>query len=441
MRSLVAAASLALALPAMGTQDQVTSVIGQPAGADSHTVVSVQVNGVSLTGCVATHGSAVVDGNTINVTIARVPQSICTQIVSPWSVPVFVGTLRPGTYTVVAKTAEVPSKTAVATLSVSDAEATFRVDPPVLPLSGGRVRLISGAEPFCHGSDPCLPATVTFDDVPALSSGPGILAVVAPPHAAGAVTVKVTLANGDQFVAVGGLRYYDPAAATIDPAAFERVLVPLVFGSPGAFGSIWTSDLYAHNSGDSEIELPDSPFPTLPCNLPPCDRLIPPSVSVRYPSPESKPFPQGRWIYVPRALSANVQLALRIRDLSRQAESSGTEIPVIHERDFLTGKMAFLNVPASDALLRFRLRMYAGSAQTIFCHLFGRTSVADFSLRLREGSGNLPAYGEIDLEPSLSKMLDSGPYTLEVTAPFPAWGFITVTNNTTQQVTVISPVP
>jgi hypothetical protein len=240
-----------------------------------------------------------------------------------------------------------------------------------------------------------------------------------------------------------------------------RVLVPIYFDRavPGAFGSMWLTQLAIHNAGAEEFVIDT-------CNPPAEDRgcllyldgdeVIEPGETqqrlpgFRYPVNASIP---GRVLHMvsERAGADTVSYQLRVADTSRSALSAGTEVPVVRERDFRTHAAHLLNVP-TDARFRLTFRLYEMNLRD-----------AAFTVRIYDqGSGSLLSSREVRLQPLTPQtriVVEPGFLQLDVAtlisqAAAPAtirfeveprtpgsafWTFVSITNNETQHFTLVTP--
>jgi hypothetical protein len=421
--------------------DTFTGIVLNPRALDSHTALTAVVSGTTTSLC-GQRGTASVSGQTVTLTIATASGGLpCVgiPIAVSWSAPVFIGTLPPGNYDLVTKfgTTEVDRRR----IAVTDAGAPFELRENVGLTTGGGAVTISANETFAAFNT----TAVTFDDQPAtiLSKSVDKVVVSPPPHAAGAVTVKAT-ANGTTLTAVNAFRYVD-ANGPADRAAYEPILIPLVFSGAGLFGSQWTTELWVHNLSDADITQFNGPFTVRFCVVAPCPQPIEANRAVKL---DSVQFPNGRMMFVPRGSADALHFALRVRDLSRQSETHGVEIPVVRERDLRVFPFSLLNVPG-DALFRSRLRVYSiDPPKVVGVRLFTMTNpaqqVAALLLFMDPPTADFPAYGEIDLDPIIRKAGLPGPFRVQIEPSFltvsPAyWAFVSVTNNQTQNVTVVTP--
>jgi hypothetical protein len=440
----------ALLLCAAGAAaDTITGISFTPGPLTSHTAITAVVSGVSGSSCIPSAGKASISGTTI--TLPLVPPSpllVCLTVITKWSVPFFIGTLAPGTYELVTVMGgEVLDRRSVV---ISDADAPIRIIENIGPTSGSGGVAIELVDPVPSAAG----ATVTFDDLPAtvVSTVGTRLQVSPPPHAAGAVTVKVTIPGMAPLVAVGGFRYID-LDGPIDRAAFEPILIPLIFAGKGAFGSEWTTDLWVHNSNAFDVTQL-GPFITRVCVTAPCPSPIEALSTVKYNGVlSSPPYPHGVIMNVARDGAAGLHFSLRVRDLTRQAEALGTEIPVLRERDLRAGAFSLPDIP-TDARYRVKLRVYAldyaldragGPVEVRFHRMTAPfTQAGTTLLNMSAATRDIPAYAEADLEQIFPKLAAAGPLRVEIrplvsTAKPSYWAFISITNNQTQHVTAVTP--
>src|SRR5262249_19586764 len=161
---------------------------------------------------------------TITLSLTQPPPLPCAAVVTAWSVPVFIGTLAPGTYNVVTTLGDMLLDRR--SVFIADADPPLRIEENVGLTSGNGGTTIRSRAPF---GPSLLRAGVTFDDLPGpvFPAAGGRLVVSLPKHPPGPATVKVSIPNGPTYPAVGGFRYVDLAAAP-DRIAYEPILVPLV---------------------------------------------------------------------------------------------------------------------------------------------------------------------------------------------------------------------
>jgi len=229
------------------------------------------------------------------------------------------------------------------------------------------------------------------------------------------------------FVLPAAFDYYDPAA-TPDRRFFERVLWPVSISGPGAFGSQWQTDAALFNGNATALHEVGGMF------------AVPPlAATITNRSDGSS----GLVDWIARTDLRNVGASLVIRDRSRDASDFGTSISVVRQADFYDRPFSIVNVP-SDSRYRVSLRLYsydgAPSLDVTLATVDGSVqSTRTVALQTVAAGTHSFAY-VADLIPA--ELLGKGPLVVHVsgaTAATPAWGFVSVTNNDTQHVTVVQP--
>jgi hypothetical protein len=261
---------------------------------------------------------------------------------------------------------------------------------------------------------------------------------ITPAYFPGTVTVDVQVAGGSAYV-TNGFTYTGEISD-----AFESVLLPIFTPPlPGSFGSHFVTFFSLANAGATDM--PVFALPPPPCQLPVClsEGIFPfvmkPRASTTFDGGNYDGDP-GRLIYIPKGSFADLVASLRVADLSRSAQSQGTRIPIVPEHDFKSDFQAILDIPMT-ANFRNTLRIYSLDPQTIVhVRVIQRNSaiaIFDREIVLRD---------PVDIyHPGYAEMADDlGPFgggRIEVT-PTPGkriWAFVSVTNNDTQQITVVAP--
>ena len=373
-------------------------------------------------------------GNVITVRLGAGP---CLSPPTEITHRISIGTLPAGEYEVIVTDDGVVAATT--TLTVLDESSSVTVRPSLGPATGGTQVLITASVHLCAS---CPPPAITFGGVPATNVtvvDATTYRATTPPHAAGAVEVRV--ASDTTETASHSFRYYDPAAAPL-PALFERILVPVVYNGPGAHGSMWSTELSMRNATGYGVTLwrPTRGLPVIPPSRP---QMADPGQSF-----------SGLFLIAPREASQALHLNLRVRDTSRESNGWGTELPIVRERDFSPEPFELLSVPR-DSRYRTTLRIYllgsypAFARVVIYSMVDGRV-MGHGLVPLESGepcSGADPCNGD---KPSFSVINDVAKYfhipandafgiRVEPWGPVALWAFVTVTNNETQHVTVISP--
>jgi hypothetical protein len=251
-----------------------------------------------------------------------------------------------------------------------------------------------------------------------------------------------------------------PGAVAAQEVAWSRFLLPF-FATPvpGAHGSLWeiTSSLYY--AGEEPALVFPRPFCyaglCLPLgNLEPA--LAPVPVNPRL------GFPGGLLLHVEAKHAGAVTLSSRIRDLSRTADSAGTEVPVVPEAHIVASTVRLPAIP-HEQRFRLTLRIYAlpeAAGRTVevryYRHPADEGAFTDRTLHLlRVEPVQLrvpdapaidarlhPAYAQLGNIESLPELQRESLLFIEIVPQSPdlrIWAFASVTNNETQQVTLITP--
>lgn len=300
-----------------------------------------------------------------------------------------------------------------------------------------RVHRIDG-KPICS-NDPCTRVELRVGgvSVPFEADAFGGASFLPPPHEAG--FVDIALVTGDTTVVTRGALYY---ALSFAPFV-ERVLFPVLDTVDGVGGSRWVTEVMLSNPNRWAVN--SVPIFPVDCVTDPClDRLAPGS----FLSFEGFGYPRGVALVLPRGDADLLSFSVRVRDTSRIAQGLGTRIPVVRERDMLrNAPVTLLDVPR-EPKYRVKVRYYALSPfveetprgiLTIIDHETGTRTEQEvlFTLPEDDPENMQPAFAEIDF-------FDGTPgrrISLYLEGPEESfvWGFATVTNNETQQVTIVTP--
>lgn len=238
------------------------------------------------------------------------------------------------------------------------------------------------------------------------------IVVIAPPHAAGRVDLEVNVPTHPPVALPSAYLY-------VDPPATDRVLflVPVVIDAAGAGGTRWQSELVVHNGNAEAVSIGGTTVAPLATST---VKLLPPAGS------------SGTYFDLPKTLAGNVTANLRVHDLARDADSWGADVPVVPETQFR--RSVVLPAVPNDARYRTLLRVYGYAGHDANATVAFRDDATGVLLDTRtltmvSGYAQMP----IDI---------TGPARLrvQVTASTSLlWAFVSITNNTTQQVTTIVP--
>lgn len=412
-----------------------------PPNPTSRTVVIAHVVGSS---CGTPTGVATRNGNSIAIAITF-GQGCGFPVIGGFDLPFDLGILPPGVFDVVAKAENVPGTIGEAKLTVADAAAPFAVSPNVGSSVRSPVQIAGSAVAVCSTINRevvCETPVVTFGGSRAEISRTelGKVTVIAPAHDPGTVDVVVQNTGGTQ-TAVAAYHYFSDFEQP-DGAFFERVLIPVLYSGPGSFGSQWQTELAMHNGNSFPLVQPsnDNLF-SVPC-FPECDSR---------PAPRSTVIVRGRNLstgyvtYVPRQASQNLNFSLVVRDLSRDTTAFGTSVPVVRENEFYDRSFSIVNIP-SDTRNRVALRLY-GWVWEVRVNIVALTGpfvnqVLVYAVEHLQPASehNIVFIG--DLLTKYPEIVGKGPLRLDISGASPdgpLWGYVSITNNETQHVTVIAP--
>ena len=244
-----------------------------------------------------------------------------------------------------------------------------------------------------------------------------------------------------------------------NPEDFAAVLVPLTSrGLPGAHGSVWDAELHIFNASRFELRVPAENSVGQPVPPPPRVVVGPGETKNVQFLPGLSPFEEGTFLYIPKTMLDSVKLSLRVRDTSQNATSLGDEVPVVRSEQF-AGDLTLFDVPV-DPKYRATLRIYGFTYAPMPVRVTvypedGQTALARFDVELR-GIAILvavvfpahPAWIAIDpLTDAVRSAAAGSRVRIEIsnlasTLGYPQssiWGFVSLTNNETNQVTLVTP--
>jgi hypothetical protein len=418
-----------------------------PPGPTDETPITV----TSVTACFPNAQSAV-EKTPGMLTIVYTVQGPCPSPPFPFLVTTNAGTLDPGSYRLRYRIVNGETVDTGVTIHVRNARspAPFDIHPFAVRSepAGLRMRVsLNGRSDLALCATPdCSDITIRVGGVEATNivrdAQGHILFFDAPAHAPGLVDVVIEKRQpAVTWTYPAALVYFDGP----DLSAFERILFPVLFDAPGANGSQWRSEAAISNPNPFFVENFNSLEPIV-CITYPCGERLNPGAYVRL---SGGGYPHGVGLLVPRVEAGDLDFSLRVRDLSRESEGFGTEVPVVRERDLVRDEpIALLEVPL-DPRYRVKIRVYAWDPQPSFeapavrvVHPETNEVKATHHLTLsscgdQRTCATTPAYAELDLAPGAA----GERVTLYIHMPpgAPSWAFATVTNNTTQQVTVVTP--
>lgn len=322
------------------------------------------------------------------------------------------------------------------------AQAQFEVLPPVAIKGVTQTMILRAPNGWlCDPPVWCGVSSVTIGGVKSPSVMPTNLtaeiAVAIPAELpAGTVAdIAVTDDQGNVRRRQAALRIVDPNAP-FSPEHFDRVLIPVIYQGAGQKGSRWTTEVRLMNGNTY-----DMPFLR--------GRQIAPEESIAL----QVAAPNGYVLHPAKGTTDDLAINILIRDLSRQSEALGTELPAVRERDFENRRVLLQNLP-SDPRYRLTLRAYAFDRlpRTDLMNYWiyeletGRPLAFGVVSLQAPGSDDEPWHAALDLLATHPEVANRGPLRLSISplGPDPGarfWAFVSVTSNETQHVTIISPNP
>ena len=240
----------------------------------------------------------------------------------------------------------------------------------------------------------------------------------------------------------------------------QVVLVPVyaIEPIPGVNGSSWTTELWAANWGSDVVGVGGLFWD---CFLPQCG-AAPVAPGLTFSSGPQSVGLHGALLRFDAARAAEVGFGLRFRDLSRQATTAGTELPMPRDTAFRSAKFSLLDVPVQGGFrqtlriyeldgtereARVDVRLYRSA--TTFGVPYGTPDLllgeTTLSLEFQVPGGSVienPGYTQVTDISSIAPLGDAESIRIEiepVTAGLKLWAFVTVIHNETQHATVISP--
>jgi hypothetical protein len=240
------------------------------------------------------------------------------------------------------------------------------------------------------------------------------------------------------------------------PEGFTAVLFPLALYDDvrGASGSLWRTTFSIVNVGFEPAQLA-VPHACINCSS--GALALRPNITYNTVPVEGRDGIPGALLFIDEDQAENVRFGVNVRDVSRQADNLGVEIPVARERDFRTDSITLLRIPR-DQRYRYHLRLYSLNG--------GQATVTAFEETETLPGGELGFPDDVQLGTTTVTMVNNAkqfrfayPYFAQLTtipglsgnsersvridvvpaAGVSVWAFLTITNNITQDVTVVSP--
>jgi len=249
---------------------------------------------------------------------------------------------------------------------------------------------------------------------------------------------------------------------TAQTPTYEKILIPVVVNEslPGAFGSSWTTDLWVQNRGPEPLEVAGIAWT---CFLPECvsPPALTPGLTFRPKVLAAPDGLQGTFVHPVAGFADRLSFGLRFRDISRQSQTWGTELPAVRERSFRSDKVSLIDIPltagfrqvlriyeldASEREASVRIRLYritpdSGEPTGAPDPFLGQAIVGLRFPPLRVPDAH-PGYAAVTDFSTIAPLGNAERVRLEIEPVTPGlrlWAFVTVVNNETQHATVITP--
>lgn len=336
----------------------------------------------------------------------------------------------------------------VATAFVSAAAALAQpvvtsVTPSEGPVAGGTVVMISGENLYVPHCPAACDPTVTFGGAPAIviAYEARRIVVVAPQHAAG---------NADVAVSRAGETATKADAFAYGGTGWERVLVPFAILSrvSGGGRSVWANEFGAFNDGGKPVTVYSDPS----CETCPSKEIAPNRGAQLDDVAARRNGAAGSFIWVRRPAQESLSYHLFITDITQRG-GTGTETPVVSERDVFAGRtIQLFDIPLGP-LTRSNLRIYDFDGPTgrdVTIRLYGSRIggfLGERTVRISASDAPIPefptapgfAFVALEQLPELEGI--TGALRVEiVTSPEQRlWAFVAVTSNRTNQVRTVTP--
>ena len=238
------------------------------------------------------------------------------------------------------------------------------------------------------------------------------------------------------------------SAAFANPGGWVTVFVPLNPGVvAGAGGTQWTTTLWISNTSSQEFPVicDSNNFLAPPIAGPGCPN-IPAHSTISYPVPYGTLAHQGFFLNVASIFGNFVpadalDITLRTNDSVSAPHSAGTEIPIVRP-DAFRNTLALPNVPLNGHS-RLRLRVYGMDNSDVTVRAVGLTTNTEVwrtTLSMKGANpdpGLYPSFAEVNILSSFATADDA--LRIELTSPVKVWGFVSITDNVSQQFTIVSP--
>ncbi|HUP66558.1 MAG TPA: hypothetical protein VM557_14910 [Thermoanaerobaculia bacterium] len=146
-------------------------------------------------------------------------------------------------------------------------------------------------------------------------------------------------------------------AEDVNGDGWVTYLLPIALSAndviPGAHGTQWTGELWVHNASERSL----SGLQPGNCLGGPCGIGLPAGSVGREGAIDSNHGDGGALFWIPATVAEDFHFSARFLEITRRAQPTGVEIPVIAEKDFLSSATTLLGIPVGKGI-RVSLRVY-----------------------------------------------------------------------------------
>jgi hypothetical protein len=357
-------------------------------------------------GCGTVTPEAHLEGSTIVVDAHFVPAGSCIPEMPGNGFTVAIGPLPSGVYEVETRGTHQPVRQLLLVRPVLP-----WLIPGAVPTTGGEVRINEDERTQVYDAT----TVISFDGMRGTITPFGT--IVVPPHAPGSVDVAITT-HGVTRIIRAGMTYFDLAAPP-DPQIFEPLLFPVAYNGPGAFGTKWVTTNQVVGGPTLRVPL-CGPCPT------DTDGLF--DVSTQSPA--------GVFVYGIRGTGRLTGLST-VQEVTRHTQGFGTPIPVVHESDFRDG-WSIRGVPTAPKY-RVTLRVWTLDRPLTMRVFYGTSFYFTDVFEIRTSDDD-PHYAFVDLTERFKRVPTSIVSIGASVGGFERmWAMVSITDNETQDVTILTP--
>lgn len=227
----------------------------------------------------------------------------------------------------------------------------------------------------------------------------------------------------------------------------ESVLIPIALEEPvpGAFNSLFKTEVWVVNTGTAAIKM--APQCQIVCEdielSPGAARLN--GAVVHYAREAGRPFAR---VHLVAGSPDNLTVTARVQDISRQAQTWGTELPVVRQTD-LRSSLNLVDIP-TDIRFRQTLRAYSFSPTQVRLRIFslptdavspGSVLVDEVTQLASTAASSVGYFQVLNLVDAYPQLLTAPRLRIEISSMSNEriWAFVSITNNETQHITTITP--